>query len=105
GLAAATAFTAPALAAPAPYRAPAESLALKPGAGANLTMARCAVCHSVDYIATQPPRTVSPRFWDGEVSKMIKTFGAPVDEADRRAIVDYLNLAYGAGATPGPGAH
>ena len=33
--------------------------------------------------------------WDAEVTKMIKTMGAPIDEADARAIKDYLTRNYG----------
>jgi uncharacterized protein (DUF697 family) len=33
--------------------------------------------------------------WGAEVTKMIKAFGAPIDEADARAIVDYLKANYG----------
>lgn len=97
-----TALAVSAAAAPPPYRAPAESLTLKPSPGVEVVVSRCAVCHSLDYIATQPPRTASPAFWQAEVTKMVKTFGAPIEEADRQTIVAYLNTAYGSAARPGP---
>jgi hypothetical protein len=34
--------------------------------------------------------------WDAEVTKMIKAFGAPISDADAKAIVDYLVANYGA---------
>ena len=33
--------------------------------------------------------------WDAEVTKMIKAFGAPIDEADAKVIADYLKKNYG----------
>ena len=33
--------------------------------------------------------------WNAEVTKMIKAFGAPIDDADAKAIVDYLAKNYG----------
>jgi len=33
-------------------------------------------------------------FWLAEVTKMIKTYGAPIDEADVPKIVDYLAATY-----------
>jgi hypothetical protein len=33
-------------------------------------------------------------FWQAEVTKMIKVYGAPIEEKDVPAIVDYLAAAY-----------
>ena len=33
--------------------------------------------------------------WDAEVTKMIKAYGAPVDDADAAAIKAYLTKNYG----------
>ena len=33
--------------------------------------------------------------WDAEVTKMIKVMGAPIDDADAKAIKDYLTKNYG----------
>ena len=33
-------------------------------------------------------------FWQAEVTKMIKVYGAPIDEADVGKIVDYLAATY-----------
>ena len=34
--------------------------------------------------------------WEASITKMIKVFGAPISEADARAIHDYLKANYGA---------
>ena len=33
--------------------------------------------------------------WDAEVAKMIKAFGAPIDDADAKIIAEYLKKNYG----------
>jgi hypothetical protein len=50
-------------------------------------------CHSADYIAMQPPKK-GKAFWEAEVTKMIKTYGAPINEADAKVIADYLAQTY-----------
>ena len=48
-----------------------------------------------DYINTQPGRPKFKKdFWQAEVTKMIKVYGAPIDEADGGKIVDYLAATY-----------
>jgi mono/diheme cytochrome c family protein len=66
---------------------------LTPGPGAEVTRNRCAVCHSTDYIVMQPGGDA--RQWQGVVTKMIKVFGAPIDDDEARTIVEYLGSAYG----------
>ena len=48
----------------------------------------CLACHSARYVTMQPgfPRSI----WEAEVKKMIDAYGAPISEADRNKIVDYL---------------
>ena len=54
-----------------------------------------AACHSADYIQTQPQGpSFKKDFWQAEVTKMIKVYGAPIDEADVPKIVDYLTQVY-----------
>jgi hypothetical protein len=48
----------------------------------------CLVCHSSDYVFTQPKLT--RKQWTAEVTKMVKVYGAVVPDADATAIVDYL---------------
>jgi hypothetical protein len=72
---------------------PAETARLKPGPGAELATAHCLICHSADYISTQPPM---PRaFWKGSVQKMQQKYGAPIPEVQVERLVDYLFQAYG----------
>jgi cytochrome c5 len=66
---------------------------LKPGAGVDVTRQQCSLCHSTDYIVMQPRGDA--RQWDGVVTKMVKVFGAPLDEGEARAIVEYLAAQYG----------
>jgi len=40
-------------------------------------------------------RFPSAAVWDAAVSKMIKAFRAPIDEADAKVIADYLKNNYG----------
>lgn len=78
---------------PLRYALPDEAAALKAGAGMETALNNCSGCHSVDYIATQPPKK-GKAFWETEVQKMIKLFGAPIQNSDVTAIADYLAEAY-----------
>ena len=66
---------------------------LKPGPNVEVVRANCTACHSADYIVRQPASDAKK--WEGEVQKMIKVYGAPITEADAKAIVEYLATAYG----------
>ena len=49
----------------------------------------------MDYIATQPKgEKFKSDFWKAEVIKMIKVYGAPIEDADVSKIVEYLTEAY-----------
>jgi sulfite dehydrogenase (cytochrome) subunit B len=92
---AATAGLVVARAAPISYTLPEETAAFKPGPNLDVVQNNCTGCHSADYINAQP-RDIKPRkdFWQTEVTKMIKTYGAPIDNADVGKIVDYLAATY-----------
>ena len=83
-----------ALAAPINYKTPDEVAAFKPGPSLEVVQGNCSACHSSDYIATQPPMKDKKAFWQAEVTKMIKVYGAPIDDADVGKIVDYLATTY-----------
>jgi mono/diheme cytochrome c family protein len=68
-------------------------LAVAPGS--DLVQARCAICHSLDYIPMNSP-FLTRTAWEAEVRKMIKVMGAPVAEPEVAPIVDYLSAHYGA---------
>ena len=55
----------------------------------------CAVCHGVEYIPMQPK--LSKAQWAATVTKMVKTFGAPIPQEDADKITNYLATAYGTG--------
>jgi sulfite dehydrogenase (cytochrome) subunit B len=82
-----------------------QPVELKRGAGLDKVSAHCNACHSLDYI---PMNAGFLDFagWDAEVAKMIKTFGAPVDQADAKMIAEYLGANYGSRPQPaGPHAN
>jgi sulfite dehydrogenase (cytochrome) subunit B len=76
---------------PISYQLPEETAAFGPGPNQDAVLGNCAACHSADYIKTQPQGPAFKKdFWQAEVTKMIKVYGAPIDEADVSKIVDYL---------------
>ena len=80
---------------PVAYKLPDETAAFKPGPNLELVQNNCTACHSADYVNTQPRTFKSKKdFWQAEVTKMIKTYGAPIDEADVPKIVEYLAATY-----------
>jgi len=79
----------------APAAAQEKPVTLKKGAGLEQVEANCGACHSLDYIQMNSPFMTSA-VWDAEIAKMINVFGAPISEADARAIGDYLKANYGA---------
>jgi len=84
-----------AVAAPVKYLLPEEVAVLAPGPGLDVAQANCGACHSSDYVATQPRGLADPKaFWTAEVTKMVKVYHAPIEDADARKIVDYLVAAY-----------
>ena len=66
---------------------------LKPGPGSEVAQRSCVLCHSTDYIVTQPPG--DQKQWDGVVTKMIKVYGAQLSEADAKTVAEYLARQYG----------
>ena len=70
-----------------------ESVKLQDAPGRDLVVARCAVCHSVDYVQMNAP-VLDRAGWEKSVRKMIDQFGAPISEADAKSILDYLATNY-----------
>ncbi|HYS49334.1 MAG TPA: cytochrome c, partial [Xanthobacteraceae bacterium] len=66
----------------------------KQAPGLDKVEANCGACHSLDYIPMNSPFPTAA-VWDAEVAKMINAFGAPISEADAKAIGDYLKANYG----------
>jgi len=82
-------------AAPIAYTLPAETAVFGPGPNRETVINNCTGCHSTDYIFIQPTGAkFKEDFWRAEVNKMIKTYGAPIAEADIPKIVEYLTATH-----------
>ncbi len=62
--------------------------------GYALVQRDCLVCHSAQYVQSQPP-SMPRSYWEATVKKMKNPFGAPFADEDIPAIVDYLVKTYG----------
>jgi sulfite dehydrogenase (cytochrome) subunit B len=71
-----------------------QPIELKRAPGVERVEANCSACHSLDYVAMNSP-FLNAASWQAEVNKMINAFGAPIDEADAKIIVEYLVKNYG----------
>lgn len=78
---------------PVKIELPMETATFKNSPGAELAAGNCMVCHSTEYISTQPPLTRTA--WKASVEKMRAKFGAPIPEDQVEKLVDYLTTAYG----------
>ena len=95
GVIAAASFGGAVIAAPVNYKLPEETAAFKPGPNLEVVQNNCTACHSADYVSTQPRGPKFKKdFWQAEVVKMIKVYGAPIEEADIPKIVEYLTATY-----------
>lgn len=95
-LAAALLCAGAATAAPITYKLPEETAELKPGPHLDVVQANCGGCHSADYVSTQPRPLPNPTaFWTAEVTKMVKVYKAPIEDANVPGIVEYLASTYG----------
>jgi cytochrome c551/c552 len=74
---------------------PPETAAFKPGPGAEMANGQCLVCHSVEYVTSQPPLPAT--FWTAEVKKMRDKYSASLPEAQVQPLVTYLTRNYGVG--------
>ena len=77
-----------------PAAAKEKPVELKKAPGLDQVEANCSGCHSLDYIVMNSPFP-NAALWDAEVTKMIKAFGAPIEDADAKIIADYLKKNYG----------
>ena len=83
---------------------PPETAQLKPSdlPGYPIARAKCAICHSADYIEYQPPQMTLTQ-WTAEVQKMQHSYGAPIDADEIKLISSYLASTYGDASTVDPG--
>jgi sulfite dehydrogenase (cytochrome) subunit B len=71
-----------------------EPIQLKQATGLDKVEANCGACHSLDYVIMNSPFPAGA-VWEAEVNKMIRAFGAPIEEPDAKTIVEYLKNNYG----------
>lgn len=76
-----------------PASADEDSIHLRDGGGRDLTEARCAICHSLDYIPNNAP-VMDRSGWQKTVQKMRERFGAPITDQEAQQILDYLAGSY-----------
>ena len=74
-----------------------ENVPLKDGMGRETVEAYCGACHSLDY-PRQNALFLNRHGWETEVNKMIKVYGAPIEPANAKIIIDYLAANYGSGS-------
>jgi mono/diheme cytochrome c family protein len=77
-----------------PAAADEHPIQLKKAPGLDKVEANCQACHSLDYIPMNSPFP-NAALWEAEVTKMIKAYGAPIEDADAKAIAEYLKSNYG----------
>lgn len=71
-----------------------DAIQLKPADGVEVVQQNCVACHSLDYVQMNSP-FLDEKGWTATVTKMVKTFGAPVEEGDQKRIIEYLTANYG----------
>jgi mono/diheme cytochrome c family protein len=75
------------------WELPLDQPQLKPGPGMEVVATNCQICHSSDYISTQPP--LNRATWSATIQKMREKYGAQVPTNQIEQIVDYLVATYG----------
>ena len=75
------------------WKLPADAPRFRAGPGAEIAAVNCILCHSSDYISTQPP--LERAAWLATVNKMRDKYGAPLPTNQVERVVDYLAGAYG----------
>jgi len=70
-----------------------ESSELKDAPGRDLTVGRCILCHSLEYIPGNAP-AMNRAAWQKSIQKMRERFGAPITDEEAKQILDYLDANY-----------
>ena len=71
---------------------PPETGIYKAAPGVELVQANCLICHSTEYVSTQPP--MPRKFWEATVKKMKDKYAALLPN-DPSPLIDYLTETYG----------
>ena len=90
---AATFFSGASLGEDTDWKLPPETARLRPGENSQLVSASCLMCHSADYLSSQPP--MDRKAWQATVEKMKAKYGAPLSTNQFEPIVNYLAENYG----------
>src|SRR5205823_3951860 len=72
---------------------PPETGTFKQDAGAEIANGQCLICHSVEYVSTQPP--MARPFWKSSIQKMQQKYAAPIPDDQVEPLADYLTKNYG----------
>ncbi len=80
-------------AAPIKIDLPMETAVFRYDTGSEIANGQCLVCHSVEYISTQPKK--DRVFWAASVKKMQDKYGAPIPADQVEPLLDYLTKNYG----------
>jgi cytochrome c5 len=72
----------------------AQEVELHEAPGRELVVSRCGVCHSLDYIPMNSP-FLDRAGWEKTLRKMTDVMGAPIEDKDVAAILEYLARSYG----------
>jgi mono/diheme cytochrome c family protein len=67
---------------------PPDRMGFQPGPGKERAGQYCLICHSADYIYTQPPHDAGE--WTDIVKKMKSAYGCPIPDEDIAPLVSYL---------------
>ena len=70
-----------------------DAIHLRDGGGRDLTVSRCAICHSLDYIPNNAP-VMDRTGWQKSIQKMRDRFAAPITDQEAQEILDYLARSY-----------
>ena len=68
---------------------PTDPSSFQPGSGQEIASAYCVICHSADYIYTQPPH--SQTTWTEIIKKMKLAFGCPIPDESIALLSEYLD--------------
>ena len=77
------------------FTLPLETARLKTAPGVEVANGNCMLCHSVDYISTQPRLNAAQ--WRAAINKMREKYGAPIATNRVDELVAYFAQNYGAG--------
>ncbi|GJL54968.1 MAG: hypothetical protein NPIRA02_21000 [Nitrospirales bacterium] len=67
---------------------PADPISFQQGPGSAIASSYCLICHSAEYIYTQPPH--SHERWTEIIKKMKHTFGCPIPDEHISPLAEYL---------------